>query len=242
MPETEQETLFDAHAEQRVELTIQYRGTERTVAHRFAPLSDELFFQYEQRKKMLVQVSGQELLVVRNEDEELAAAEWLWNELAIGREGYVPRDDWRQRTNVLDKAQAIGEGLLAVYAVRGESAPAGEVEATDLVDDDLGTEIELDCLFNNTAFTTHHAFRAPTAADVKTYDRLMRIADNVIARGGRRPRGAQLVIPSKARELAALYDALIVTAEGYAGPVPAHHKREAVLELFAREARVTEKK
>lgn len=233
--------LFDSDAEQRVELTIQYRGVERTVAHLFSPLTDELFFQYEQRKKTRVQVSGQELLIVRSDDQELAAAEWLWNELAIGREGYVPRDDWRERTNVIDKAQAIQEGLLAVFAVRSEAPPAND-EATELVDDDLGTEIELDCLFNSTVLATKHSFRAPTAAEVKEYDRLMRIADNVIARGGRRSPAAQLVIPSKARELAALYDALIVETDGYAGRVPAHHKREAVLELFAREARVTEKK
>ncbi len=234
--------FFDADAEQRVELTIQYRGTERAVTHRFAPLTDELFFQYEQRKKTRVQVSGQELLVVRNDDEELAAAEWLWNELALGRDGYVPRDDWRERTNVMDKAQAIAEGLLAAYAVRSETALAREGEAAELVDDDLGTEIELDCLFNGNALTTRHAFRAPTAADVKAFDRLMRVADNVIERGGRRPQSAQLVIPSKAQELAGLYDELIVDTEGYAGRVPAYHKREAVLELFAREARVTEKK
>lgn len=241
MTEQKQPVFFDSDAEQRVELVIQYRGTERTVAHRFSPLTDEQFFQYEQRKKTRVQVSGQELLIVRNDDQELAAAEWLWNELALGRAGYVPRDDWRERTNVLDKTQAIQEGLLAVYAVRNEK-PTADDEAAGLVDDDLGTEIELDCLFNSTASTTKHSFRAPTAADVKEYDRLMRIADNVIARGSRRPQAAQLIIPSKARELAALYDALIVEADGYAGRVPAHHKREAVLELFAREARVTEKK
>lgn len=233
--------LFEADTEQRVELTILYRGTERTVAHCFAPLSDDLFFQYEQRKKTRVEISGQDVLVVRNDDQELAAAEWLWNELALGRVGYVPRDDWRERTNVLDKAQAISEGLLAVYAVRHETPPIADI-AEELVDDDLGTEIELDCLFNSTALTTRHTFRAPTAANVKEYDRLMRIADNVIARSGRRPQAAQVVIPSKARELGQLYDSLILEADGYAGRVPAHHKREAVLELFAREARVTEKK
>jgi hypothetical protein len=242
MNEPNQTLPFEADAEQRVELTIQFRGTERTVAHRFAPLTDEQFFQYEQRKKTRVQISGQELLVVRNDDQELAAAEWLWNELAVGRDGYVPRDDWRERTNVLDKAQAIREGLLAVYVAVEETAPPGETDPPELVDDDFGTEIELDCLFNSTALTTRHAFRPPTAADVKEYDRLMRLADNVFARGGRQPQTAQLVIPSKARELAALYDALIAETEGYAGRVPAHHKREAVLELFAREARVTEKK
>lgn len=232
--------LFDADAEQRVELLIQYRGVERTVAHRFAPLTDDLFFQFEQRKKTRARVSGQDLLTVRNEDQEVSAAEWLWNELALGRDGYVPRDDWRERTNVVDKAQAIRDGLLAVYAVR--AAPAADPAELEPVDDDLGTEIALDCLFNSTALTVRHAFRAPSAADVKEYDRLMRIADNLIARGGRRPDSAQLVIPSKARELAALYDRLAVGAEGYAGRVPAHHKREAVLELFSREARVTEKK
>jgi hypothetical protein len=234
--------LFDADAEQGVELLIQYRGVERTVAHRFAPLTDELFFHFEQRKKTRARVSGQDLLTVRNEDQEVSAAEWLWNELALGRDGYVTRDDWRERTNVLDKAQAIRDGLLAVYAVRGAVVTSIDPSEMEPVDDDLGTEIALDCLFNSTALTVRHAFRAPSAADVKEYDRLMRIADNLIARGGRRPESAQVVIPSKARELAALYDRLAVGADGYAARVPAHHKREAVLELFSREARVTEKK
>jgi hypothetical protein len=239
MDPSQSSTLFDADAEQRIELLIQYRGVERTVAHRLAPVTDELFFQYEQKKQIRVRVSGQDLLVVRNDDQELAAAEWLWNELAVGREGYVERDDWRARTNLWDKAQAVREGLLAVY-VTGDANPVTDGE-DELVDDDLGTEIALDCLYNGTVLTTRHAFSAPSAADVKEYDRMMRVADNLIARG-RRSDAAQIVIPSKARELAALYDRLIIQTDGYVGRVPAHHKREAVLELFSREARVTEKK
>lgn len=263
MTETAQEAqqLFNAEEEQRVELTLtrtDNRGKHRKsrVAHVFKAMSDEDFFKYEERKRIIQKISGSDVLNVRTEDKNLAAAEWLWNTLCMRREGYVEREDWKAKTNLFDKQKAIEQGLLAVFVVAENQSDdifgddVIENEADDLLDmpfdDDAETVVRLDCLFNNCALTTVHYFREPSAQDAGEYDRLMRKATNQIdgRRGLRQKKGqqvAQLAIPSKARELCALYDRLVVSTEGYTGRVPPHHKREAVLELMARDSDVTEK-
>ncbi len=266
MRETAQENqqLFDADAEQRVELTLTRNdaaGKQRKsrVAHIFRAMTDEEFFKYEERKRIVQKISGGDILNVRTEDKNLSAAEWLWNTLAVGREGYVEREDWKAKTNLFDKQKAVEQGLLAVFVVAENQSDdifadaESEVQAIsdeDFLDepfeDDAQSSVCLDCLFNGCALTTTHFFSEPSAADVGEYDRLMRKATNQIdgRRGLRQKKGqqvAQVAIPSKARELCMLYDRLIIGTNGYAGRVPPHHKREAVLELLARDSDVTEK-
>lgn len=256
--------FYDADAPQRVELTIKRTDPQTKkikkyrVAHLFAPMSDEQFFQHEAKKNIVQKVSGTDILNVRTQDKNLQAAEWLWNQLATGREGYVERSDWKEKTDLLDKQTAIKDGLLAVFPVNDSDADIfddalletveGEEEfSDDLVDEDAQTVVRLDCLFNNHPITTTHYFRAPSAKDTGDYEELMKRASNMMdgRRGFRQQKRnsqtAQISIPSKARELCALYDRLIINTDGYAGRVPAHHKRDAVLEIFTRDVDVTEK-
>ncbi len=255
--------LYDADAEQRIELvvkrTVDGKTKKSKVAHILAPISDEQFFRYEDKKRVKTKVSGTDVLRLREEHKNLDAVEWLWNQLAQRREGYVKREDWKEKTNLMDKYQAIENGLFAVFPVRSdESEDIFAEEASDEllddnepffdedeVDDDAPTEIKLDCLFNSANRTTTHYFRQPSAQAIKKYNNLMRQADKLMdARGMRKRKGqqvAQLEVPSKARELVALYKDHILRTDGYVGRVPAHHMREAALELFVRETDVTEK-
>lgn len=261
--------IYDADAPQRVELTIKRTGKDNKVnkhrvAHVFAPMTDDQFFNYEAKKNVVQKVTGTNILNVRTENKNLQAAEWLWNELATEREGYVQREDWKEKTDLFDKQKAIEDGLLVVFvADENESevfadntldAEALSDDSDDenfseeLVDDDLQTVVRLDCLFNNFALTTTHYFHSPSAKDTQEYESAMKKATNMMdgRRGFRQKKKnqqvAQISIPSKARELCSLYDRLIINSEGYKGRVPAHHKREAVLELFGRETEVNEGK
>lgn len=263
--ETNTRLLFDADAEQRVGLTITRtepnggKTKKHRVAHIFRPMTDEEFFQHETKKNIVQKISGTDILNVRTQDKNLQAAEWLWNQLAIGRTGYVERADWREKTDLLDKQTAIKDGLLAVFPANdsdadifddstldAETLADDEQFSDELVDEDAQTVVRLDCLFNSQPMTTTHYFAAPSAKDVTDYENLMKKASNMMdgRKGFRQKKGsqtAQVSIPSKARELCALYDRLIINADGYAGRVPAHHKREAVLEVFTRDVDVTEK-
>lgn len=248
--------LYDADAEQRVELILkrtngQGKTVRSKVKHIFRPMTDEEFFQYESKKSIVQKISGTNVLEVRTEDKNLEAAQWLWDLLAIGRENYKPRDDWREATNLLDKKEAIEKGLLAVFVAQEDDEEIfvenfDDELFDDEFDDEQPTIVALDFLFDETPLTGVHHFRQPSAKDVGDYERTMKKATNRInARNGFRQKKsdqtAQIAIPSKARELCALYDRLIERTEGYVGRVPAHHKREAVLELFSRESEVTEK-
>ncbi len=261
---SESKLLFDADAEQRVELTLRRTDNggkvkKNRVAHIFRPMTDEEFFQYEQKKSIVQKISGTNIVNVRTQDKNLQAAEWLWNEVAVGRTGYVERSDWREKTDLLDKHTAIKDGLLAVFPATDSNTDIFDDSTLDaemlvedddefsdeLVDEDAQTIVRLDCLFNSQAITTTHYFAAPSAKDVTDYENFMKKASNMMdGRKGWRQKKAnqtsQISIPSKARELCGLYDRLIIKPEGYVGRVPAHHKREAVLEIFTREADVNE--
>lgn len=257
--------LFDADAEQRVELILRRTDSngkvkKNRVAHIFRAMTDEEFFQHEEKKNVTQKVSGTDILSVRTQAKDLQASEWLWNLLARGRTGYVERPDWREKTDLLDKHAAIKEGLLAVFpaddsnadifadsTLDAETLVEDDEFSDELVDEDAQTIVRLDCLFNSQAVTTTHYFAAPSAKDVTDYEDLMKKASNMVdARKGWRHKkkanqSSQISIPSKARELCVLYDRLIINAEGYKGRVPAHHKRDAVLEIFTRDVDVTEK-
>lgn len=245
--------IFDADSEQFVELNLRATGRDGRqriyeVRHCFRAMTDEEYFQYEEKKRIRQKISGTDTLEVQTEDESLKAAEWLWNLLAIRREGYAEREDWKEATNLLDKQAAIEKGLLAVFVAEDSWGGEQTEEDADMVlddalRDDCPQAIRLECLFNSEPVTTVHYFRQPTARDVADYEKIIRRVQNLIdgRRGFRKRPSAEMAIPSKARELAALYNRLIDSTEGYAGRVPAHHKREAVIELFSREAMVAEK-
>lgn len=244
--------VYDADAQQRIGLTLtSYKpgGPRRVfnVTHILRGMTDDEFYEYEERKKVIQQITGGDILNVRTDDDSLQAAAWLWDRLAIGREGYIERPDWKERTNILDQQTAIEKGLLAVYVVNDESEVVEEA-ADELVDDDYHqdstTVVILECYFNESIVQTTHYLKPPTAKDVADFEKIMKRVNNLIdSRRGFRQRKpvAKMAIPSKARELAQLYDRLIIRTEGYAGRVPAHHKRDVVLELFNREAEVREK-
>ncbi len=242
---------YNADHTQTVGLTVNYKGKKVAVAHILGALTDEDFYEYERRKLGRTKVSGAaDVLTVKNDDNELSAAEWLWNKIAVGRTGYVERADWRERTNLMDKLKAVRDGLLAVFVVRGDESDeefgaAVEAVSDQLVDEEVSAEIKLDCLFDGAALTTTHVFNQPSAEDVKAYDKLMREAEQQFGqqKGFRqnKKQAVELVVRSKAKDLARFYDRLIIHTDGYIGRVPAHHKREAVLELFARDSDVTEK-
>lgn len=252
-PETTR--LFDAEAKQTIGLTLKQNGKKYRVAHILRAVSDDEFFKFEEKKNVTQKISGEGVLNVSTSDNSLKAAEWLWDLLALGREGYVDRPDWKEKTNLIDKATAINQGLLAVFVAEEDSDDPfseglADAETAELFEDEFNDDaltcIRLDCLFNETPLTSEHHFRQPSAADVNDYEKTMRKLTNRInaRRGFRQKKGeqtAELAIPSKARELCALYDRLIEQSVGYVSRVPAHHKREAVLELFSREVELTEK-
>jgi hypothetical protein len=98
--------------------------------------------------------------------------------------------------------------------------------------------IQLRCLFNNKQIDTSHIMQQPSASQLNEYRSLMK--QSYLVRGSRFQQVEQK-IPSKAKKLGQLYDALMVETEGYIGRVPLHHKIAVVLEHLKTEAEITGK-
>jgi hypothetical protein len=185
---------------------------------------------------------------VTSEDQELRAAEWLWDKLIVKREGYVQTPDWRERVAIQEKRAAV-HGLL-LRAISLEETDEGVVDADEgeLIDDAqqdaIETVIVLEVLCNGIGFETRHYFAPPSARDVEEFYRIT----NRSMRIGARVRGlfkktesAEVHVVSQAKALAKLYDKLIEKSEGYEGRVPAYHKDITISQVFAEEAEVREK-
>lgn len=129
--------FYDAAAEQ----TIPFPVTQKTaggffdtwLAHRFAPVSDKQFLDY-----------------VRKNDEEVAQSNQtdapgfeLWDNIAIERIGYVPKDDWKEKTPTTHKIQAL-KNLL-------KCEPVVEMK-TDVLESEFLFDDEENCLRFNVPF------------------------------------------------------------------------------------------
>ena len=126
--------LFDADAEQVIPFTDR-RSTRKGVvssraAHKLKALGDERFMQRErefaeQKKNRRSQDASVGLA-------DAAPTESLWADIVTERIGYVPRDDWKERTKSVDKINVVS-ALLTMTHVADE---AEEVDGGALLIDE----------------------------------------------------------------------------------------------------------
>lgn len=155
----------------------------------------------------------------------------LWNHLCIEIESYRLKDggdvkaiDWQSLVNPADKAFAIDNALLGVAIVPLPEAEAEDAYALDDADD--SSTIQLRASFSGRELITTHVLRSATPAEISRYRGLMSRA--LLVRGTRSGKTDRR-IPSRAIELARLYDEMKISASGYVGRVPIHHKTAVIL-------------
>ncbi|MBD0370329.1 MAG: hypothetical protein ICV60_05800, partial [Pyrinomonadaceae bacterium] len=108
-------TEFDASAQQRVPIKVEYEGEFYEVHHVFGPIDNEdLMAEYAKRCTTILR-SGEVKGSVDRESDTFEADVWLWNKLAVGIEGMGDEEelpeDWKDRVEDEDKAYAIQQLL-----------------------------------------------------------------------------------------------------------------------------------
>jgi hypothetical protein len=234
--------VYDADAQQRVPLQVVHGGKTFNVAHTFASLTDDLLIEYE--KRCDVRLSRAEKKEtdgergVSSNRKTFLAAVWLWDALAQSVEGYKIDDgaNFKEKVNDKYKAPAVEEAILAcridetlVMADEGELMPVG---------DEASSVIRLCSYFAGQEVITEHTLREPNADEMKRYQSLK--SRSLVVQGTRLGRN-ETRIPASARALGKLYDEVQLTASGYAGRVPLHHKCAVIEHHMNAEQEVTVK-
>lgn len=243
----EQAVLYDRTQSQRVPLKLEKKGKLYNVAHVFAPLIDDDILAYERERDLRISdadVGEADGSAVAFSTNSFRAAVRLWDHLAVGLDGYKLRDGAIEQTRLdelktkvdpRDKAFAIESGLLAVGIV---PLPEADGEDAYFLDDDADTTstILLHCLFNGQQLVTKHILREPTSAELGQFQKVM--SRTLILNDGSGEQDRKL--PSRARKLGDLYDAMLVSTEGYANGVPIHHKAAVVLNHLQTQQKVVQ--
>lgn len=203
--------LYSSRALQRIPLTLTHNGRDIAVAHNIGPLHDSRYFEYQ------LEIEGKAAKSTDLSSDLLyGAKQKLWREIADSREGYVEREDWRQKTHQVDAAKAIDIFLGIVVK---DSAPNEEETETVLFDDDALTRIEFATMFSGTLLTgLSHSFRGETQAEMDSFMAIEtgELNPNVLA-------SAEKL--SNAEKLCRLGKSMLQESVGYAPgtPVPAWH-------------------
>jgi hypothetical protein len=207
---TEDASLYDATAEQTIPLEVPKGLKIYRVAHRLKPLENKRYFQLEneaeaKRRKNL-------------SSDIFNPAHKLWAELAIKREGYAEREDWREATHEADAVQAIGALLYAAVI------PATEEEET-LLDDSEDTAIPFRAMYSGTLVELTHHFREETKKEKDIFMSIMGNQPSELASAAKKSRNQRLY------ELGA---PMITKTEGYANDIiPAWHVAKTTEAYFS---------
>ena len=235
-----------APAQVSIPLKVTHAGRGYRVVHRLRPPGAEDWFAYEAALRLAVEElppePGSDETRYRFDVHSSEAALELWGRLALAAEGYasLPEgddDDWRGHIPLAHKEAAVRALTLVAPADLAATEETGEgfplaAEQVPVVLEAVRDGLAISSLV--------HLFRPPSVEDERRYRRLM--AEAFLVGGARTTR---TLIPARLPALCRLYDALILSVEGYAieGQPPssstqvaehmdAWHKRTAVQSLF----------
>lgn len=211
-PETEPKITYQREVVQSIPLTIVRGERIFEVSILMGPMQDEQFF------KLMEKVPENAKRVKGVSLELFAPYADLGRQLATGREGYVQREDWRQKTPSYDFIGAM-QSYLHVTTAKADDTVDSDLE---LLDDDAEVPVSLTPAFNGQECRTRIFFREETKDQMDEY---------LAAIGGEPQKNviASHKKISKERRLFALYNQLKTRDENYSDAgVPAWHAIEAV--------------
>jgi hypothetical protein len=231
--DTKQQILFDADAPQRIPFNVEHEGELYEIAFNASPLTDELTRQYESRRNVRQAGAeaddGLEGIVTKSDSD--AAGAWLFDVLMSAVEGVEESgEDWKSQFDVLEKAGFIEQSLFAVEVV----APPKTSTGKPLPRVRRGGEgaVRLRAIFSGRIVETVHRLRDADADLMREYASIM--GRGVLVQGSKLGR-REIYVPSRAGRLGEIYDGLKVSATGYAGRVPLHHKMAVVVHHLSRQ-------
>jgi hypothetical protein len=234
--------VYDADANQVIE-SYRIVGKKRyKVRHTFGPIDDNVQIEYFNRARLVMERDSSGESDITLDNDSIAAAVYLHDATAKHIDG-VNLDgvrDWKATViSVQSKQDFVNECLLYCEVSAGVRDQGSEVrgqseeEIVDASDDELCPietnpslnqfSYEAIVRFNGKEIRTTHTLRGATGVEMMRYARVsQRSAMRPSAKGK-----IKTVIPSKAADFAAFYDAMVETSSiiGFAARVPLFVKK-----------------
>jgi hypothetical protein len=234
-PEPLEINVYDADANQVIE-SYRVVGKKRyKVRHTFGPIDDNVQIEYFNRGRLVMERDSSGESDITLDNDSIAAAVYLHDATAKHIDG-VNLDgvrDWKATViSVQSKQDFVNECLLYCEVAAG-IGDQGEEEIADAGDEELCPvetnpslnqfTYEAIVRFNGKEIRTTHTLRGATGVEMMRYARVsQRSAMRPSAKGK-----IKTVIPSKAADFAAFYDAMVEASSitGFAGRVPLFVKK-----------------
>ena len=229
------ESAFELNpSEIRQPLVIVEGGRRFRVTHIFRPPKLADWKLYQERFGLSKEREGQQEIWSDSREE---AAQLMWNEVALGVEGYLlpagSESDWRDRVPVIHKVMGI-DSLARVGVAEEQEEPGYSLESPS-------RKVYLEARRGGLVYSNlTHVFNEPSELETKKFRRIR--ASILRVRGSRTDKS---IYPSHLAEMVGFYDNLIVEVSGYSfdGKVSllradivramdALHKTSAVISLF----------
>jgi len=155
--------FYDARKPQRIALKLTKNGIDYPLHHLIEPLTDERYFAFQlEMEERLGKGDGV------NTDMIFGPKHRLWKELVTGREGYVERDDWKEKTHYTDANKAI-DYLISILLTDIKKS-SEETDGELLFDDDALTTIPFSTMYNGINIQgMSHSFRQETKAEMDAF-------------------------------------------------------------------------
>ena len=217
--------LYDADGEQRFSFQTERRGALYTVTHIFGPIKDEPLIDLDRaRDQRLGEADASET----NDSQAVAVSSNAgaslhvdyWGKTGARAEGYA------NKVSAKDKVYAVINLLLATR-VKATPTVIGEGLCPE-EDEEEVVDYTLRCLFSGTLVELKHTLREGE----KDFEAYQSIMSRALLVEGMQFGQTEQRIPSRWLRLGHLYDRMKVSAEGYAGRVPLHHKVALILHHF----------
>lgn len=223
---------YSAEQTQEISLSIDTEHGSVNISHLLAPLTDRLLIDFDEARQVAVVGDSRQ---TGTETHTAAAAAKLWDKACLKVRGYGDSDDelpedWRELVPIEDKIAVI-DHVLTCVVVEKEIDNATEARAAWGVN--RSRRIDTESYFNHVIILTSHTLRAKTAQDYAEYERINRLMFENQRSGLRKKSERLAVFPATMRGKAALYDKVVVSAEGYSDRVPLHHKAVVIDAYFA---------
>lgn len=224
--------FYQLEQHQAISLVVDIGTEDIQVQHNIAPLTDKLLVEFDESRQVAVVGDGRQ---TGTETHTAGAAVKLWDRVCSGVQGYGDSDedlpeDWRELVPIEDKIAVI-DHLLTCVVVENDNgtedsgrAPWGASRSRT---------IHTESYFNDEIVLTSHTLRAKTAQDYAEYERINRLMFENQRSGLRRKSERLAVFPATMRGKGALYDKVVISAEGYEDGVPLHHKAVVIDAYFA---------
>lgn len=211
------------------------------VTHVFGPLLDDLLFKLDERRDTrITKAKTKGAMATKTDTTEANAA--LWDALITSVRGYgapgepLP-DNWKALVPPGDKSEVI-DLLLTAEAVEPETKEKAAFRAWGSAAAPKNKVISLRCYFSGQEVLTEHVLLPNNAQLMKAYRKIT--SEVYFVKGARLGKRDTQIPPQLARKCA-LYDEIQVSASGYIGRVPAHHKQAVVDAYFETEADIAGK-